>query len=76
MKVAELPIGDDDNAVRARHHRFPWCDTCKRPAVFNESFGMLHSTVARQFGLPPHLDDSGHDVTIREWNLSVSTDSE
>jgi hypothetical protein len=33
--------------------------------------GMLHSTDAHPFGLPPHLDHSGHEVTMREWNASL-----
>ena len=50
--------------------RSPWCDACKQPAVFSEAFGMLHSTAEFPFGLPPHLDPTAHDVTMREWNAS------
>ena len=47
--------------------RFPWCDTCKLPAVSSESLGRLHSVPGNRFGLHPELDKSGHEVTIREW---------
>jgi hypothetical protein len=50
---------------------FPWCDTCKEPAVWREFTGMLHSTDAHPFGLPPHMDSSGHKVTMREWDESL-----
>lgn len=48
-------------------HGFPWCDTCKRPAVFSEWRGPSHSTPEHPFGLPKSLDDSGHEVTMRGW---------
>lgn len=48
-------------------HGFPWCDTCKRPAVWSEPCGSLHSTPEHPFGLPKAPDDSGHEVTMREW---------
>lgn len=69
---AELPIGDDENVVRAREAGFPWCDTCRRPAVFREGEGMLHSTPEHRFGLPRRFDDSGHEVTIHEWDAAVT----
>lgn len=46
---------------------FPWCDTCKLPAVSSEALGKVHSTPGRPFGLHPERDRSGHEVTIQEW---------
>lgn len=46
---------------------FPYCDTCKKAAVYSESFGMLHATSKRPFGVYPHEDKSGHEVTMKEW---------
>jgi hypothetical protein len=46
---------------------FPWCDTCKQPAVWSETFGWTHSTPEHYYGVPPRLDNSGHEVTAREW---------
>jgi hypothetical protein len=47
---------------------FPWCDTCKRPAVWSELWGWLHSTAEHPFGVPAQLDPHGdHEVTAREW---------
>jgi hypothetical protein len=51
---------------------FPWCDVCKQPAVFSEFLGFCHSTPEHPFGLPHHLDTSGHEVSIREWNAGPS----
>jgi hypothetical protein len=61
---------DVSDAFREAHKTkgFPWCDTCKEPAVWREAQGLLHSTDAHPFGLPPHLDVSGHEVTTREWD--------
>jgi hypothetical protein len=47
---------------------FPWCDTCKRPAVFNEQMGNLHVTEERRWGLYPHEDPADHRPTFREWS--------
>lgn len=63
-------MSDREIADHATDHfskGFPWCDTCKRPAVFNEFKGNCHSTPEHPFGLPPEMDDSGHEVTMREW---------
>ncbi len=57
----------DEFVKRSRDNGFPWCDTCRQPAVWRESWGMLHSTPEHMFGLPPHLDSSGHKVTMSEW---------
>lgn len=46
---------------------FPWCDTCKLPAVYNEFMGLRHSVPGFRCGLPAHLDLSGHEVSVREW---------
>lgn len=54
--------------------RFPWCDTCKLPAVSSESLGRLHSVPGNRFGLHPELDKSGHEVTIKEWFDVSSSD--
>ena len=62
-----------DNGVpveyRLQHQEkgFPWCDTCRMPAVFSEFFGNLHSTPEHPFGLPRQLDRSDHEVTMRQW---------
>jgi hypothetical protein len=58
-----------EEEFRATHfkNRFPWCDTCKQPAVFNETHGMRHSTIDHPFGVPKHLDSSEHEVTMKEW---------
>jgi hypothetical protein len=61
------PIGDDEHAARARERRAPWCDTCKRPSLFSEFGGRMHSTAEHPWGVPPRLDDSGHEVTHYEW---------
>lgn len=53
--------------AKSRRSGFPWCDTCKRSAVYLESFGHRHSTPEHPFGVPTHLDDSGHKVTCDEW---------
>jgi hypothetical protein len=45
----------------------PWCDTCQQPAVFSEFQGWAHSTEEYRFGVPRHLDKSGHEVTAKEW---------
>lgn len=66
-RAAGYPVGDDEHAARSREHGFPWCDTCKRPSVGREGEGLLHSTVEHPFGVPRALDDSGHEVTHREW---------
>jgi hypothetical protein len=53
-----------------RYSRAPWCDTCERPAVFHESFGMRHSSQDFPFGIPEHLDAEnadGHEVTMQRW---------
>jgi hypothetical protein len=62
----DLPIGDDAHAARAREHRFPWCDTCKRPAVWSEHQGRaLHTTAEHPFGTTARGDD--HEVTMHDW---------
>lgn len=61
------PVGDDEHAASSRQHRFPWCDTCKRPSVARDDLGLVHSTTEHPFGVPPNEDDSGHDVTHAEW---------
>lgn len=53
--------------VQHQENGFPWCDTCKQPAVFSEFQGNLHSTPEHPFGLPKHLDQSGHEVSMRQW---------
>jgi hypothetical protein len=70
--VTALPVGDDDHAAHCREQGFPWCDTCKRPAVYREGFGNLHSTAAHPFGVPASLDTSGHEVTMREWSSTLT----
>lgn len=45
----------------------PSCDTCKLPAVWSEFHGWRHSTDEFRFGVPTHLDQSGHTVTAKEW---------
>jgi hypothetical protein len=50
---------------------FPWCDTCKAPAVWSESEGMQHVTlqaVGKQTICTPIPDLSGHPIDIHEWN--------
>jgi hypothetical protein len=61
------PLGDDAHAEHCRRAGFPWCDTCKLPAVFMEGQGYLHSTAEYPFGVHESMDDSGHEVTTREW---------
>lgn len=63
----DYPIGDDEHAQRRREQRGPWCDTCKRPTVAMESFGLMHSTTEHPYGVPRHLDSSDHEVTHHEW---------
>lgn len=46
----------------------PWCDTCKRAAVWSESFGWRHATQEHPFGDPAEQTD--HEVTAREWNAT------
>lgn len=36
-------------------------------AVWSEIRGNCHSTPDYKFGVPAALDDSGHEVTMREW---------
>ncbi len=57
----------DKHRQRQRDHRFPYCDTCGEPAVFKEGRGVLHSTDAFPFGVPEHLDTSGHSASFRTW---------
>ncbi|WP_143116337.1 hypothetical protein [Lentzea xinjiangensis] len=57
----------DDQIPREAVDGFPWCDTCKQPAVWSEFNGWRHSTAEYRFGLPQHLDNSGHEVTAKEW---------
>lgn len=45
----------------------PWCDTCRHAAVFSEFHGNLHTTRQHPFGIPKWADQSGHDVTMRDW---------
>jgi hypothetical protein len=68
MTGPRYPVGDDAHAARCREHGFPWCDACKRPAVWNEWGGWLHSTEEHRFGVPTRLDVSGHEVTAHEWH--------
>lgn len=46
---------------------FPFCDTCTLPAVWSEFHGWRHSTPEHKFGVPSHLDQSGHKVTAKSW---------
>lgn len=46
---------------------FPWCDTCRQPAVWSEFFGHLHVTPEHPNGVPRHRDESDHEVSIRSW---------
>lgn len=61
----------DEGERRYREHcqqqGFPWCDTCGKPAVWQEGAGFRHSTSQHPCGVPNHLDDSGHEVTATEW---------
>ena len=58
---------EEEHAAWSRENRFPFCDTCKKPAVWSETWGWQHSTPEHVFGLPAHLDASGHKVTARQW---------
>lgn len=58
------PIGDDEHAAKSREQAWPWCDTCKRPAV-GGAHGLRHSTSEHPFGSPKQ--DFDHEVTLREW---------
>lgn len=62
-----LPIGDDPHAVKAREQGWPWCDTCKRPAVLSEFYGLLHTSVEHPFGAPALEKNYDHAVTTSEW---------
>lgn len=62
-----LPIGDDDHAAHAREYHFPWCDTCKGPAVWDESWGWRHTSVVSPFGSRVFEETFDHAVTAREW---------
>lgn len=46
---------------------FPWCDTCRQPAVWSEFFGNRHVTPEHPNGVPQRRDESGHEVTMRGW---------
>lgn len=55
---------------------FPWCDTCKLPAAWNNSAGWMHSTPGHPYGVYPNYQDdtkgeprdaSGHEVTAIAW---------
>jgi hypothetical protein len=70
MSGQRYPVGDDEFTTAHRDHGFPWCDTCKGPAVFNERDGLCHSTPDHPFGVPEHLDTTGHEVTASEWWLA------
>lgn len=52
---------------RVAKNGFPWCDTCKLPAISTEGFGRLHSTPGSPHGVYPEQDKSGHEATIKEW---------
>ncbi|QYN41145.1 hypothetical protein K1T35_48270 (plasmid) [Pseudonocardia sp. DSM 110487] len=58
---------DDAHAAEHFAKGFPWCDTCRAPAIYNEPFGMRHATAQHPNGVPQRLDNSGHDATIRGW---------
>lgn len=63
-----LDLTTSTTAQLWQHHAgLPWCDTCKKRAVFSEFFGNLHSSSQFPFGIPEHLDTSGHEVTMRDW---------
>jgi hypothetical protein len=63
------PDAPDQAAEKQRAQRgTPWCDTCQRPSVASEIFGLRHSTEEHYFGVPRHLDPHGdHEVTHRQW---------
>lgn len=64
----------EQEALRAEAG-FPWCDTCKAPAVWSEGTGNEHATVVRlgtQLMAVPTADgvDHGHEVTMTEWGAA------
>jgi hypothetical protein len=65
--MTEPTYVSDELRAETRRAGFPWCDACGEPAVWRESQGWLHSTDVHRFGLPQHLDQSGHEVTARQW---------
>lgn len=62
-----LPLGDDAHAIHCRQYRFPWCDRCKAPAVWGESFGWRHTSVEFPFGSRLFEAEFDHRVTATEW---------
>jgi hypothetical protein len=62
-----LPAGDDEHAVYCREQGFPWCDTCKAPAVVDESTGWRHTSVEFPFGSSRFEETFDHTVTAHEW---------
>lgn len=45
---------------------FPWCDKCGKPAVMVAGHAM-HATPEWMRGVPRDEDQSGHHVTIYDW---------
>jgi hypothetical protein len=62
-----------DEQFAAEHFRrtFPFCDVCRGPAVWSEIWGDMHATRQWPHGVPPHLDATGHQVTMRDWLRNV-----
>lgn len=51
---------------------FPWCDTCKAPAVVSERYGTRHVHLAdggKQTLCTP-IPGSDHPITIDEWSAA------
>jgi len=58
-------FGDGRVLLPSRTSKFPWCDTCHQPAAWTVTFGFLHFKDGPVY---PNQDQSGHEVTAREWN--------
>lgn len=65
MKKADMIKTEDDLK------KYPYCDTCGKPAVWTKCAGWLHATIEYPFGVPRNIDDSFHRVTARIWSEGV-----
>lgn len=45
----------------------PYCSTCRQPALFLESVGVLHLDADGR-KIYPHDDTSGHEPDLADWN--------
>lgn len=60
-------IATQEWRLECAEKRFPYCDTCRMPAVRGLYGDLQHSSSDYPFGVPTPLDDSDHEVTITRW---------